>query len=174
MVHALAALPSVDEDKIARRVRLRNHAAAGRLMVGLALMVAGGCASAPRARMDECQRLTQTLRSENARMKDRLLAVQSQNRDYAERAVDDSKRLTIQDEAIDRLEHSVQAYQDERTTLEAAYQQLASSLGVSDGNADKRQAPAAMHSSTDDGSRPAATARNSGGRSTTRDETTPQ
>ena len=56
--------------------------------------------------------------------------MQGQNRDYAERAVDDAKRLAIQDEAIERLEHSVQAYQDERTRLEAAYQQLASNLGA--------------------------------------------
>ena len=79
--------------------------------------------------MDECQKLTQSLRADNARLKDRVLALQGQNRDYAERAVDDARRLAIQDEAIERLEHSVQAYQDERTRLEAAYKQLASSLG---------------------------------------------
>jgi hypothetical protein len=56
--------------------------------------------------------------------------LQGQNRDYAERAVDDAKRLAIQDEALERLEHSVQAYQDERTRLEAAYKRMASSLGV--------------------------------------------
>jgi hypothetical protein len=78
--------------------------------------------------MDECQRVSQTLRSENARLKDQVLALQSQNRDYADRAVDDSRRLAIQDEAIGRLEHSVQAYQNERSRLEAAYKQLVSSL----------------------------------------------
>jgi len=57
-----------------------------------------------------------------------VLALRSQNRDYADRAVDDLRRLAIQDEAIERLEHSVQAYQDERARLEAAYKQLASSL----------------------------------------------
>jgi hypothetical protein len=82
--------------------------------------------------MDECQRLTQTLRSENARLKDRVLALRSQNRDYAERAVDDGRRLAIQDEAIERLEHSVQAYQDERNRLEAAYQRLASRVAAAD------------------------------------------
>jgi hypothetical protein len=84
----------------------------------------------PRQSMDECQRLGQTLRSENARLKDRLLALQGQSRDYAERAVDDSRRLATQDEAIERLEQSVAAYQDERNRLEAAYRQLASSLGT--------------------------------------------
>jgi hypothetical protein len=96
--------------------------------------------------MDECQRLAQTLRGENARMKDRILALQGQNRDYAERAVDDGKRLAIQDEAIDRLEHSVQAYQDERTRLEAAYHQLASSLGVADFGAEAGGSPASSES----------------------------
>jgi hypothetical protein len=80
--------------------------------------------------MDECQRLSQTLRSENARLKDRVLALQGQNRDCAERAVDDSRRLAIQDEAIERLERSVHAYQDERNRLEAAYKQLAANLGA--------------------------------------------
>ncbi len=69
------------------------------------------------------------MRAENARLKDRVLPLQGQNRDYAERAVDDARRLAIQDEAIERLEHSVQAYQDERTRLEAAYKQLVSNLG---------------------------------------------
>jgi chromosome segregation ATPase len=79
--------------------------------------------------MDECQRLTQTLRSENARLKDRILAVQGQNRDYAERASDDARRLATQDDAIERLEHSVQAYQDTIARLEAAYKKFASNLG---------------------------------------------
>ena len=35
-----------------------------------------------------------------------------------------------QDDAIERLEHSVQAYQDERARLEAAYKKLASNLGA--------------------------------------------
>jgi hypothetical protein len=96
--------------------------------------------------MDECQRLTQTLRSENARIKDRVLALQAQNRDYAERAVDDAHRLAMQDEAIERLEHSVQAYQDERARLEAAYKQLASSLGASHSPADVHATPASSSS----------------------------
>ena len=62
--------------------------------------------------------------------------VQSQNRDYADRAVDDARRLAIQDEAIERLESSVQAYQDERARLESAYHQLASSLGETEAQAD--------------------------------------
>jgi uncharacterized coiled-coil protein SlyX len=100
------------------------------VLVVIALpLVAGGCGIVPKSRMDECQRLTQTLRSENARLKDRILAVQGQNRDYAERAVDDARRLATQDDAIERLEHSVQAYQDTVARFEAAYKKLASNLG---------------------------------------------
>ena len=75
-------------------------------------------------------------------MKDRVLALQGQNRDYAERAVDDAKRLAVQDEAIERLEHSVQAYQDDRTRLEVAFKQFKSNLGVAERPADGRREPA--------------------------------
>ena len=89
-----------------------------------------GCAVVPRSRLDESQRLTQTLRSENARLKDQVLALQGQNRDYADRAVDDLRRSASQDEAIERLEQSVRAYQEDRDRLHEAYEQLTSSLGM--------------------------------------------
>jgi uncharacterized coiled-coil protein SlyX len=99
-----------------------------RLLLLAALGAAPGCSLVPRASMDECQRLSQMLRTDNARLKDQVLALQSQNRDYAERAVDDSRRLALQEETIDRLERSVQAYQSDRSKLESAYHQLTSSL----------------------------------------------
>ena len=95
-----------------------------RLVVVLVLVGIAGCAIVPRSRMDECQKLTQTLRAENARLKDRVLALQGQNRTMPNAPSTMRERLAIQDEAIERLEHSVQAYQDERTRLEAAYKQL--------------------------------------------------
>jgi hypothetical protein len=107
------------------------------------LFLSGGCALAPRAQMDECQQQSRTLRSENARLKDQLLVLQGQNRDLADRALDDSHQLANQHEAIERLETSVQAYQDERARLESAYNQLASSLGESRGRTDDRQSQAA-------------------------------
>lgn len=103
-----------------------------------ALFLSGGCALAPRAQVDECQQQSRTLRSENARLKDQLLVLQAQNRDYADRALDDSRRLATQDEAIERLESSVQAYQDERARLESAFHRLASSLGQPRAQADDR------------------------------------
>jgi hypothetical protein len=88
-----------------------------------------GCGLIPRSRWDESQRLSQTLRSENARLKDQVLALQGQNRDCADRAVDDLRRLSARDEAIERLERSVQAYQEDRDRLSEAYERLTTSLG---------------------------------------------
>jgi chemotaxis protein MotB len=98
----------------------------------LILLCAGlvaGCSVVPRARIEESQQLAQSLRAENARLKDQVLTLQGQNRDYADRALDDLRRLTARDEAIERLERSVQAYQDDRDRLAGAYQRLALSLG---------------------------------------------
>jgi len=72
--------------------------------------------------------MIQTLRAENAQIKDRMLSYQNQNRDYSDRAVDDARRLAQQDEAIERLERSVQAYQRERDDLETAFRELRDGL----------------------------------------------
>jgi hypothetical protein len=129
MGRALSAVPRDFWTRHRQTIRGGKRLATVSLVIGLSLS-GGGCGIVPKSRMDECQRLTQTLRSENARLKDRALALQGQNRDYAERAVDDARRLATQDDAIERLEHSVQAYQDERARLEAAYKKLASNLGA--------------------------------------------
>jgi hypothetical protein len=94
-------------------------------------IVVPGCSVVPRSQVAECQQVSQTLRAENARLKDRVLALQSQNRDYADRAVDDLRRLAAQDQAIDRLERSVEAYQSEREKLAEAYAQVTAGLGQS-------------------------------------------
>jgi hypothetical protein len=124
------------------------------------LLLCGGCALAPRSQVDECHQLSRTLRSENARLKDQVLVLQTQNRDYADRAVDDSRRLAIQDEAVERLEMSVRAYQDERGRLESAYHQLASSLGETRAQADERLSQASPAPATDKKRRSEATTRN--------------
>ena len=99
-----------------------------RLLLAWVALAAGGCRMAPREQVDECHRLNQTLRSENAQLKDQMLAFRSQNQDYSERAVDDARRLDALEQANLRLETSVQAYQDERTRLETAYKELRASL----------------------------------------------
>ncbi len=114
-----------------RMVHPCHHVPSSRILVLLlfASTLLPGCGIVPRSRMDECQQLSQLLRTENARLKDRVLALQSQNRDYGDRAVDDLRRLTARDRAIARLEQDIQAYQDDRERLAAAYEQLRVSLG---------------------------------------------
>ncbi len=97
------------------------------LLAGVS-MAAAGCRVAPRQQLDECHKLSQTLRSENAQLKDQTLALRSQNQDFSERAVDDARRLAQLEESNQRLETSVQAYQDERSRLESAYKELLASL----------------------------------------------
>ncbi len=124
----------------------------------VALLLCCGCALAPRSQVDECRQLSRTLRSENARLKDRILVLQTQNRELADRAEDDANRLASQDEAIERFESNVRAYQDERDQLEAAYHQLVSSLGESRAKADERLSQASPAPSTNQKSRPQSTA----------------
>lgn len=98
------------------------------LLLAGASMAAAGCRVVPRQQLDECHKLSQTLRSENAQLKDQTLALRSQNQDFSERAVDDARRLAQLEESNQRLETSVQAYQDERSRLESAYKELLTSL----------------------------------------------
>jgi hypothetical protein len=161
MVHALLEMSRDGKGRSHRGGRGRHTWEPARLAIMFVLIGFSGCAIVPRTRMDECQRLSQALRGDNARLKDRAVALQGQNRDYAERAVDDARRLAIQDEAIERLEHSVQAYQDERTRLEAAYKQMASSLGVADGETDGERIEAASRAPRSKEPGATASARNS-------------
>jgi hypothetical protein len=105
-----------------------------------AVLLGSGCNNmVPRSRLAECQQVSQTLRTENARLKDRVLAFENQNRDYAERAVDDARRLAVQSETIDRLEDSIRRYQTERAQLESAFEQLTANLGDDAMAATRRQ-----------------------------------
>jgi hypothetical protein len=98
------------------------------LAIILGALGATGCQLAPREQLEDCRRLSQTLRSENAKLKDETLALRSQNQDYAERAVDDGRRLAQLEKANGKLEASVVAYQQERGRLEAAVKELRVSL----------------------------------------------
>jgi hypothetical protein len=124
-----------------------SHRTRALMLVGVGLLP--GCAVVPSSRLEESRQLAQSLRTENARLKDQVLALQAQNRDYADRALDDLRRLTARDEAIARLERSVQAYQDDRDRLEGAYRRLTMSLGRPAGDdhaepaADRPRSPSA-------------------------------
>src|SRR6516162_2766973 len=83
------------------------------LLVVLCVFVASatGCGLVPRSRVDECHRVAQTLRADNHRLEDVALDLRAQNQDLTQRAIDDARRIAIQDEAVDRLEKSVLGYQ---------------------------------------------------------------
>ena len=87
----------------------------------------------PKSRLDDCHRLSQTLQAENARLKDTTVSLRSQNQDLNQRAVDDARRLRLQEEEIQRLVQSVSAYQDERDQLAAAFERLKGQIRTSAG-----------------------------------------
>jgi hypothetical protein len=161
MGRALCSMPHDGRGRLHRASHAHRNPDRARLVVAFVLFALSGCAIVPRSRMDECQRVSQALRGDNARLKDRVLALQGQNRDYAERAVDDAKRLAIQDEALERLEHSVQAYQDERTRLEAAYKRLSSNLSVAGRETDGERVEGGARATRAERAGTPATARNS-------------
>lgn len=99
----------------------------------LGLLLPCGCLIAPKAQLDECRQRGQALRAENDRLKDQVLALRSRTQDVAERSVDDERRLKAQDEAIDRLEQTVQAYQDDRERLASAFDRLKAQIEASAG-----------------------------------------
>ncbi|QEH38189.1 hypothetical protein OJF2_67870 [Aquisphaera giovannonii] len=114
---------------MARADRLQGR---GRLALAAfaALLAAmqSGCTLATRAQVEECRRFSQDVRTENARLKDEVLALRTQNEEYAERAVDDGKRLAQLEQARRQLESSVMAYQDQKSQLESAFRQLRDSI----------------------------------------------
>ncbi len=82
------------------------------------------CTTVSRSRLDDCRLRLQAVQAENEQLRDVALNVRNQNRDMALRAVEDSRRLRAQDEAIQRLEKSVLAYQDERERMASALDDL--------------------------------------------------
>ena len=83
-----------------------------------------GCAFVPKSRFESAEKLVQSLRSENAQLKDSALAVKVQNQDLAQRAVDDAKSIRALEVANDQYERSIQGYQDEREQLQAAFAEM--------------------------------------------------
>ncbi len=104
------------------------------LAFGLALALAcPGCAFVPRSRVDEAHKLVQSLRAENAQMKDVALNLKVQNQDLTQRAVDDARSLHALETANAQYERSIQGYQDEREQLRDAFQALKSQVRTASG-----------------------------------------
>ena len=98
------------------------------------LMLAPGCAFVPKSRVDEAQKLVQSLRSENAQMKDTALTLKVQNQDLAQRAVDDGKAIRALEVANAQYEQSIQGYQEEREQLQSAFQDLKGQVRTASGH----------------------------------------
>jgi chemotaxis protein MotB len=100
--------------------------------MGVGLGVCGlglaGCSFVPKSRVDECHRLSQSLQAENDRLKNTTVTLRSQNQDLNQRAVDEARRLRVQEEEIQRLVESVSAYQQDRDQLAAAFERIKSQI----------------------------------------------
>jgi chemotaxis protein MotB len=83
-----------------------------------------GCAMAPKSRLDDCAKVAQTLRAENAQLKDSVLSLKGENTDLAQRAVDDGRKIAALEQANERYESSVQAYIDERENLNESFERF--------------------------------------------------
>jgi outer membrane protein OmpA-like peptidoglycan-associated protein len=68
------------------------------------------------------------VQAENQELRDVALNVRGQNRDLAQRALDDSRRLKAQEEAIARYERVIGDYQDERERMLALIDQIRSQV----------------------------------------------
>ena len=92
-----------------------------------AALLAPGCQLVPREQLDECHRLSQTLRSENAQLKDQMLALRSQNQ-ISPNGPSTTPAGSPSSRGQPAARDQRQAYQDERTRLESAYKELRASL----------------------------------------------
>jgi multidrug resistance efflux pump len=98
-------------------------------ILGLVLAaVLPGCQFGARRQLDECRRLSQTLRSQNDQLKDQVLAYRNSNQDFSERALDDARRLAQQAETIEELKRSVYAYQADRDEMKTAFREMRDNL----------------------------------------------
>ncbi len=94
------------------------------IALAVVLGTVSGCAWVPRGRIDDCRQRAQVLQTENQQLRDVLVRVRQDNKDLAQRSLDDSRRLRAQDEAIRRYERSIADYQDERDQLHALLDQI--------------------------------------------------
>ena len=112
-----------EEKTVCPRARRRRlYAFLAPLVLAPALLA--GCGFVPRKKLDECHQVSVTLRAENTRLKDATLALRAENQDLTQRAMDDSRKITAQEQAVERLEKSVMAYQAERDKLAAAFETI--------------------------------------------------
>jgi chemotaxis protein MotB len=92
---------------------------------GLAVVLGlAGCSMVPKSRVDDCAKVAQALRAENAQLKDSTLSLKGENADLTQRALDDGRKIAALEDANSRFESSVQAYIDEREGLNESFQKF--------------------------------------------------
>lgn len=99
-----------------------------RLAAGGLLLVGCGCAVVPRSRVEQSQKTDRMLRTELAQAKDELARLKSRNRDILARSTDDTRRLAALEEANERYQRDITAYQEERDQYAAALDQIKSQV----------------------------------------------
>jgi hypothetical protein len=102
----------------------RRIASARLGIVAASTLWIAGCSFVPQSRLDDCHLRSQALQSETARLKDEAFSLRNQNRDLTQRALDDAHRVRALEEANQRLERTVTAYQEERDKMVEAFDQL--------------------------------------------------
>lgn len=120
----------------------RPHKARSRRSLPLAaslLLAAAGCGNLPREQLAQCQDRSQLLQVEASRLKDESTQLRAKNRELAQRAVEDARRLRGLEEANRRLEKSVVAYQDERDQVQRVFNDLKREL-IAAADSDTRRA----------------------------------
>jgi outer membrane protein OmpA-like peptidoglycan-associated protein len=100
------------------------------VLLGTATLVCG-CALVPKEQLEECRKLSQSLQTQTAQLKDESLRLRAHNQDLSNRALVDARRIQTLEEANERLERSVVAYQEERDRLQAAFEQIKRQIAAS-------------------------------------------
>jgi hypothetical protein len=107
-----------------QRARALRALAAALALAGLP----AGCGLVPRSAMNDARNRVQALQAENQELRDVAVNLRAVNKDMAQRAVDDSRRLRGQEEAIARYERVIADYQDEREQTLALLDQIRSQV----------------------------------------------
>lgn len=104
-------------------VARRSVAVLSRLgLIALACLALGsgwGCGFVPTNRLNDSQKLSQSLQAETSKLKDAIVRLRAQNQELARRSSDDLRTMQDQAETIKRLETSIVAYQKDREQMAA-------------------------------------------------------
>ena len=94
------------------------------LAAGLGLTSGSGCGFVPTNRLNDSQKLSQSLQAETSKLKDAIVQLRAQNQELARRSGDDLRTIQDQAETIKRLETSIVAYQKDREQMALELDQI--------------------------------------------------